>query len=373
MSGPRVLFVSRTRYSLPLPNGLARKWNELAEQLDLRVLASAADGAAASDGRFLLVGARMQPLVAGGVFYLTLPVRVAHELTRFRPRVVIAQSPYEGACALIGRWLTGSPVPIVVELHGDWRTATRLYGSRGRRLLAPLGDLVARSTLRRADAVRTVGPFTTGLARKLGIEPAATFTAFAEVSTFAGRPRAPLPDRPMLLFVGVLERYKDVRTLAAAWQLVAPRVPDARLHLVGRGREHEVVRRLIADLPAQTAWSERLTPDQVAAALDASTALVLPSRSEGLPRVAIEAFARGRPVIGTAAGGIPDIVEHDVNGLLVPPGDPAALADALEWLLTDHALAERLAAGAAASAHSWIEPAQQYPARMRALVDSVAR
>jgi glycosyltransferase involved in cell wall biosynthesis len=286
--------------------------------------------------------------------------------------VVVAQSPYEGAGALIGRWLAGSRVRVVVEIHGDWRTATRLYGSPARRLLEPLSELVARGALRRADAVRTVGPFTTGLVRKLGIEPAATFAAFAEVSTFTCRSPSPLPDKPTLLFVGVLERYKDVRTLAAAWRLVAPRVPDARLHLVGRGREREVVERLLAQLPAQTAWSERLAPSEVAAALDASTALVLPSRSEGLPRVAIEAFARGRPVVGTDAGGIPDIVEHNVNGLLVAPGDATALAAALESLLTDHVLVERLAAGAAASAASWIGPARRYPARMRALVDTLA-
>jgi glycosyltransferase involved in cell wall biosynthesis len=372
MSGPRVLFVSRTRYSLPLSEGVARKWDELEQQLDVRVLASAVDGMPASDERFHLVGTPRLPWVAGGAFYAALPVRIACELRQFHPKVVVAQSPFEGAAALLARRLMRSPTRVVVEIHGDWRTATRLYGSRVRRLAEPLSELVARNAVQRADAVRTVGPFTTGLVRGLGVEPAATFTTFSELSAFTGRPLSPLPNRPTLLFIGVLERYKDVRTLAAAWRLVAPRIPDARLRMVGRGRERDLVERLMADLPRQTTWSELLPPEDVAAALDDATALVLPSRSEGLPRVAIEAFARGRPVVGSAAGGIPDIVEHDVNGLLVTPGDASALAKALEALLTDRALAERLAAGAAESSAAWVEPAEGYPIRMRALVDAVA-
>jgi glycosyltransferase involved in cell wall biosynthesis len=82
--------------------------------------------------------------------------------------------------------------------------------------------------------------------------------------------------------------------------------------------------------------------------LDDSTVLALSSRSEGMGRVAIEAFSRGRPVVGSAVGGIPDIVQDGHNGLLVPPGDADALGDALVRVLSDAALAERLAAGALA-------------------------
>src|SRR5213075_2252867 len=93
-------------------------------------------------------------------------------------------------------------------------------------------------------------------------------------------------------------------------------------------------------------WDRRLEPTALASALDASRALLLPSASEGLPRVAIESFLRGRPVVGARAGGIPDIVEHDRNGLLVPPGDPYALAAAIERVLFEPGLAERLGAAA---------------------------
>ena len=116
-------------------------------------------------------------------------------------------------------------------------------------------------------------------------------------------------------------------------------------------------------------WDRRLEPPELAAAVDEARALVLPSASEGLPRIVIETFVRGRAVIGARAGGIPDIVEDGVNGLLVPAGDVEALAAALERVLTDGELAARLGDGAAASAPKWTATPEQYAERMAALVD----
>src|ERR671925_380929 len=110
-------------------------------------------------------------------------------------------------------------------------------------------------------------------------------------------PPQPLPERPQALFVGVLELYKNVDGLAEAWRLAAPRVQGARLRIVGSGARTDVVERLVADLPEQTTWTNRLETAEVAVALDAATALVLPSRSEGMGRVVVEALCRGRPVL----------------------------------------------------------------------------
>ena len=93
-------------------------------------------------------------------------------------------------------------------------------------------------------------------------------------------------------------------------------MPEAQLHLIGSGTQTEVAEGLARE---GVEWERRLEPPELAAAVDAARALLLPSASEGLPRVAIESFARGRAVIGTRAGGIPDIVQDGVNGLLVEP------------------------------------------------------
>src|SRR2546423_851175 len=84
--------------------------------------------------------------------------------------------------------------------------------------------VVALEAMRRVDAVRTISSYTSGLVRDAGVEPAAEFPAFMDLERFLG-PTAPLPEQPAALFVGVLERYKDIEGLAQAWRLAAPRLP----------------------------------------------------------------------------------------------------------------------------------------------------
>jgi glycosyltransferase involved in cell wall biosynthesis len=344
---------------------VAQKFDVLARDLEVRVLASAAAGSSTGDGTFTLVPPlRLRPL-DGLAFWLVLPWRLARLLRTLHPAALICQTPYEGAAALIARRLAQVCARVVVEVHADWRTSTRLYGASSRRVLGPVGDAVAAATLRRADAVRTVSPFTSRLVMALGVEPAAEFPAFMELEPFL-EPRVLLPDRPLVLFVGVLEAYKNVDGLAAAWALAAPRLPGATLRIVGRGSRRDVAEALVRDHGAR--WDERLTAAEVAQALDESWVLVLPSRSEGMGRVLVEAFCRGRGVVGARAGSIPELVEEGVAGLLVDPDDSAALAEALVRVLSDGALAARLGEGAAAAAEPWLQTPEQYARRVRELV-----
>ncbi len=363
--------VGRTRYRLPLQPSLERKFAALRERLELRVLASAAEPGARNDETFVLVPPLPLAPLDGAAFHVSLPIRVARELRRFRPDAVIAQSPYEGLAVLAGRRLAGSRARLIVELHGDWRTFSRLYGSPARRALAPLTDRLAPLALRRADAVRTLSPYTTGLAREVGVEPAAAFTAFTDLEAFSDAPPAPLPERPEALFVGVLEAYKNVDGVAAAWRRVAQRLPQARLRLVGDGHRRAVVERLVADLPAQTAWTPRLATEDVARALDGAWALLLPSRAEGTPRIVLEALCRGRAVVGGRVGGVPDVVADGENGLLVEPDDVEGIASALVRVLSDRSLAEQLGAGAKARAVDWYFPPDEFARRVEALVEAV--
>ena len=365
----RVLMVGRTRYRLPLEGSLARKFDALRAVVELRVLASAPAGAPAGDDTFTLVPPLSPRALDGLAFHLGLPFRVARELKAFAPDAILAQSPHEAAACLLGRRLAGSSTRIVVELHGDWRTATRLYGSPARRVLGPLADRLGTSALRHADAVRTVSPYTTALAREVGVEPAATFPAFMDLEPFLGA-RRPLPPKPLALFVGVLERYKNVDGLAEAWRAVLARAPRAELRIVGDGSLRSTVDLLRAEHPESVMWDTRLTPDGVAAALDAATVLVLPSRSEGMGRVLVEAFCRGRGIVATRVGGIRDLVADGESGVLVEPGSTDALADALVRVLSDEALAARLGEGAAAAASDWLQSPEQYAERIRALVEA---
>jgi glycosyltransferase involved in cell wall biosynthesis len=368
-----LLMVGRTRYRLPLDEALARKFDALSAELDVRVLASAPPGGAGgSDPRFVLYPPLRPRRLDGAAFYVFLPWRIARELRSSRPDVVLTQGGPETALALAGRALARVPARVVMDVHGDPGSATRLYGSRARRLLSPLGDALSRIALRKADAVRTISGFTTGLVRAQGAEPVATFPAFMDLEPFVESPIVPLPNRPSALFVGVLERYKAVDVLAEAWREVARQLPGAELHVVGSGSMEDVPARLVAELPGQVRWTERLATPDVAAALDAATVLVLPSRSEGLGRVVVEAFCRGRGVVGSRVGGIPDLVEDGATGLLVDPGDPGALAAALVQVLAEPGLAARLGEAAEVSVRPWLATPQDYARRMRELVDEVA-
>jgi glycosyltransferase involved in cell wall biosynthesis len=89
-------------------------------------------------------------------------------------------------------------------------------------------------------------------------------------------------------------------------------------------------------------------------------------------RVVVEAFCRGRGVVGSRVGGIPDLVEDGVNGLLVDPENTAGLRDALGRVLADRELAERLGRGAHASAELWTMAPDEFARRIRSLVERVA-
>lgn len=361
--------VGRTRYRLPLNGSLGRKFDALRERLDLRVLGSAPRGAAAGDDTFALQRGTPVAALDGPLFYGSLPVRIARELRRAPVDAVLAQSPYEALAALAGRTLARSDAAVVVEIHGDWRTWSRLYGSPARAVVGPLADRAALVAIRHADAVRTLSPFTTGLVRDAGVEPAGVFTTYTELTAFSEPPVAALPDRPTALFVGVLERYKNIHAIAEAWRLASPRVPDAVLRIVGDGRHRDVVEALLGDFPGAVTWDRRLETPEVVKAFDDAWLLLLVSRSEGTPRVVLEALCRGRAVVGARAGGIPDVVWDDETGLLVDPDSPSEIADALVRVLSDRALAERLGAAGRVRADAWTYTADEYADRVVELVE----
>ena len=363
---PRLLLVGRRRYRLPLPRSEQRKFDAMSGELDLRVLASAAVGSPTHDATFTLVPPLRPRLLDGLAYHVRLPFLVARELRSFQPDAVLVQGAHEAASTLLGRRLARSGAKVILDVHGDWRTATRLYGSRTRRVLNPFADRIASWSVRRVDAVRTVSDFTTGIVRELGVEPSATFPAFMDLDPFL-TPPAPLPERPVALFVGALELYKGLDLLVEAWPIVGERVPDAELRLIGSGAREDLVRRLVERGPHVT-WESGLAPVEVAGELDRSTVLVLPSRREGMGRVVVEAFCRGRAVVGTRGGGIEDIVRDGENGVLVPPDDAQALARALVNVLSSRERAASLGFVAREGSEQWYATPEEYAARIRALV-----
>jgi glycosyltransferase involved in cell wall biosynthesis len=147
-----------------------------------------------------------------------------------------------------------------------------------------------------------------------------------------------------ILYVGRFAPEKGVDVLVRAFAQLE--VPDARLRLVGAGPERERIEALAKELGV----TARI--DFVGSIADRgvlreeygrATLFALPSRTEGLGCVLLEAMAAGTPIVATRTGGIPDLVTDGENGLLATPEDPAALAAALERMLRDAALRRRCA------------------------------
>ena len=148
---------------------------------------------------------------------------------------------------------------VVVETHGDWRTATRHGGSRLRVLVAPLADWAARYALRRADALRALSRSPRSWPARRRACRRSSRSRPTSISRFTGRPPAPLPARPTLLFVGMLERSKGV-TGSPTPGRGRGAVPDARLVLVGRGAINDVVDRLRDNYPDRVEHVPELPP-----------------------------------------------------------------------------------------------------------------
>ena len=142
---------------------------------------------------------------------------------------------------------------------------------------------------------------------------------------------APLPEGgPHLVAIGRLAEQKGFGLLLQAMAKAAAAHPQLRLTLVGDGEMRKEIEDAIVHLGLSgrvrlTGW---LDEDRVQEALNAATALVLPSFAEGLPMVLMEAMASGRPVIATMIAGVPELVTPEC-GWLVPAGDADALADAM--------------------------------------------
>jgi glycosyltransferase involved in cell wall biosynthesis len=145
------------------------------------------------------------------------------------------------------------------------------------------------------------------------------------------------PDQPLLLYVGRLAREKSIESLA--WVLDA--LPEARLALVGDGPDKRRLERVFEKLPVHFAGF--LAGEELAAAFASADVFVMPSRTETLGFVALEAMASGVPVVAADAGGLRDLVRHGENGLLYDPRERKGALAPLQQLLASRGLRLELA------------------------------
>ncbi len=161
-------------------------------------------------------------------------------------------------------------------------------------------------------------------------------------------------DEFTVIFVGTIARFKGINLLLDGFEILQSRHDDVNLVIVGNGPDINDVREQIQTSPSsdsihlqgQMSHSEALTE------ISKSDVLVLPSEREGLPRVIVEAFELGTPVISTPVGGVPELIEDGETGLLVER-EPENIADALDKLYSSQELRERLSKNAFKQTEDW--------------------
>ena len=245
--------------------------------------------------------------------------------------------------------------PLVTTVHLSVRHALRPVTPRGV-VLQVAGGTIERWLLPAADAVIALTPSTARLLRGDGI-PADRVHVIPpgyDPALFAKAVADPFPGlpRPRVAYLGRLAPQKDVGTLLEAFALLPA---GAQLLLVGDGPDRAALARRAQAFGSRVHFTGFVPHARVPAILRHADMLVLPSVYEDLSSALIEAMAAGLPVVATRVGGTADLVHDSVNGLLVAPGDPAALAAAISRVLTGPAAAARLSAAArrTAAGYAW--------------------
>jgi glycosyltransferase involved in cell wall biosynthesis len=292
-------------------------------------------------------------------------IRHARVAARIRERATHTDVVY--ATSMLGRAVLGASLarrPVVVKLvadeayerarrwglyEGDLDAFQRFPGGLRVRLLRRARN----RALRRVDHLVCPSGYLAGLAVDWGV-PQARITVLPNVA-----PLPPsLPDRdearerlgadgPMLAFAGRITKQKS---LGVALDALAA-VEDVSLLIAGDGPDLPYVRRRVAELglDGRVRFLGPLVRDEVLTLFRAADASLLTSSWENFPHTVVESLAVGTPVIATRVGGVPELVRHGENGLLVAPGDAGELVDAIRRMIGEPALRERLAAAAAAS------------------------
>lgn len=281
--------------------------------------------------------------------------------------------------------------PLVTNLATSMRLANAISGFAPRdlpvvnRLVVALQNFLEDRQIRRSAGLVAISNAMLDSTRTAfaTLPPASVVGNCIEVDRVAAAARtAPTPPGwpggggPTVLFLGRLERRKGVTDAVAAFALAGERFADARLVLAGASgdRRFEPDRsELLALVPARMhdriSWLGHVGGDELYRCAAEATVTICPSRWEGFGNVALEVKAIGRPLVCTSGSGFDDFCTNGEDALLVPPGDPEALAEAIVRILGDPRLAERLSVRARVTARRYSPDA--VAAELTAAVDDL--
>ncbi len=239
--------------------------------------------------------------------------------------------------------MTGTPLVTTVQ-GGDMG----IYPESGLGRFFPLVRPLISWALKSSDRVTAISNFLKKKAESLGAEDVALVRNGTDIKLFNPRgstkkvkKKYGITGSSVLLTASRLVPKNGVDVLISAFRRISREFPDAQLVIAGDGPERAALKRQASGLPVKfLGYAPR---EDLPALMNSADAFARLSLEEGLGIVFAEAMACKTPVLGTDVGGIPDMVEDGKTGLLVPPGDAEAAAQALERLLSDARLRKKLA------------------------------
>jgi glycosyltransferase involved in cell wall biosynthesis len=217
-----------------------------------------------------------------------------------------------------------------------------------------LNYVTRRCVLRRFDAVISVSNYIQRrMMKRLGNAPPRHRTIYNGVETDLFSPGSDpveakrslgLEGQHVLLFVGRLSPEKGLTTLISSLPMIRKEIPNARLLICGRGRIESQLRTQSQSLGVDELIEFRgsVPHEKLPPCYDAADVVIVPSIREGLGIVNLEAMSMMRPLVASRVGGIPEIVEDNETGLLVPPSDPSSLSEAVLKLHRNPEMGARL-------------------------------
>ncbi len=257
-------------------------------------------------------------------------LRLAAYLARMRPRILHTHLVHADVYGQLTGALTGVPVRVSTK-HGFNEFRENRGFALGDRAIASLAHrhiAISRGLARYLEEVEGFDGSSFEIVH-YGIDPD------GEPQPYAGR-------EPRLLCVGRLIPIKGHIVLFRAFAEARRKVPSLRLDIAGRGPLEPALRAVAKELEIEDAVTFLGYVVPVQRAIEDSAIVVVPSMGEGFGMVALEAMERARPVIAAEIGGLGELVEEGVTGLLVPPGEAEPLAEAIARLGSDLALAEEM-------------------------------
>lgn len=277
---------------------------------------------------------------------------VGRALARFKPDLIHASQPaFLGASGFY--YSSSHKVPLVISFHAQLAKWLHYYGL-GR--LEPLLWWGIRRTYNRSDLVLATSSMMRDLLKEQGLRRVELWQRGVDTETFDPRHasremRVRLtqghPDDPLLLYVGRLSAEKNIETCRA----VLEALPATRLALVGDGPQRRALEQHFAG--TRTFFAGYLHGRDLAAAFASADVFLMPSRTETLGLVVMEAMASGCAVVAAAEGGIPDIVKDGVTGHLFDCGNPESAIRAVREILTDSDHREALRRRAREDMEQW--------------------